>query len=60
MEYNLSTDGLFHNADSGFDAKSFRGALVEHGIIVNVCPNPRNAESIEIISLMRNFIRNVS
>ncbi len=39
----LKNDGLFNDADAGFDAKSFRSALGEHGIIANVCPNPRNA-----------------
>jgi len=41
----LNTDGLFNNADAGFDAKSFRSAfaLGESGIMSNVCPNPRNA-----------------
>ena len=43
----LKTDGLFNNADAGFDAKSFRSALDAHGIIANVCPNPRNAEPKE-------------
>lgn len=43
----LSTDGLFNNADAGFDAKDFRIALGEHGIIANVCPNPRNADPKE-------------
>lgn len=32
---------------NGFDSKSFRNALGEHGIIANVCPNPRNAEPKE-------------
>ncbi len=43
----VETDGLFNNADAGFDAKAFRNALGEHGIIANVRPNPRNAEPKE-------------
>lgn len=43
----ISLDGIFNNADAGFDAKVFRTALAEHGIIANVCPNPRNGEPTE-------------
>ena len=46
-EYGLRTDGLFNNADAGFDAKSFRLALESHQIIANVCPNHRNGEPTE-------------
>lgn len=43
----LEIDGLFNDADAGFDAKSFRMALAKHGIIANVCPNPRRGEPTE-------------
>lgn len=43
----LSTDGLFNNADAGFDSRTFRNALGGYGIIANICPNPRNAEPKE-------------
>lgn len=43
-ECGLRTDGLFNNADAGFDAKSFRLTLESHEIIANVCPNRRNIE----------------
>ena len=43
-ECGLRTDGLFNNADAGFD---FRLALERHEIIANVCPNPRNGEPAE-------------
>ena len=43
----LRVDGLFNNADAGFDAKTFRQALEGHEIIANVCPNPRNGEPVE-------------
>ncbi|NBJ09266.1 transposase, partial [Alistipes sp. Z76] len=45
-ECGLRTDGLFNNADAGFDAKAFRLALESHEIIANVCPNRRNGEPI--------------
>lgn len=35
-ECGLRTEGLFNNADAGFDAKSFRAALESHEIIANV------------------------
>lgn len=43
----INLDGLFNNADAGFDGKSFRDALAKHGIVANVCPNPRNGNSSE-------------
>ena len=46
-ECGLLTDGLFNNADAGFDAKAFRLALESHEIIANVCPNRRNGEQTE-------------
>ena len=46
-ECGLRTDGLFNNANAGFDAKTFRLALESHEIIANVCPNRRNGEPIE-------------
>jgi hypothetical protein len=45
---DISVDGLFCNLDAGFDGKELRSALISHGIIPNVCPNPRNGgETIE-------------
>ena len=40
----IPLDGIFDNADAGFDARSFRQALDNYGIIANVCPNTRNGE----------------
>jgi len=44
---SIALDGLFINADSGFDSKSFRLACAERGIYANVDFNPRNGESNE-------------
>ena len=38
----ISVDGLFINADAGFDSKEFREACFKHGIIANVDFNDRN------------------
>lgn len=38
----LNLDGLFINADSGFDSKEFRDTCNEHGIFANVNFNSRN------------------
>ena len=43
----IPLDGIFNNADAGFDALSFRKTLDKYGIIANVCPNPRNGELSE-------------
>lgn len=39
---NIALDGLFLNADAGFDSLSFRDACFREGILANVCPNRRN------------------
>lgn len=38
----IDLDGLFLNADPGFDSAGFRQACEEENIIANVKPNPRN------------------
>ena len=40
----ISTNGLFVNADSGFDAKIFRSVCCGQGVIANVDFNPGNGE----------------
>lgn len=39
---NIKLDGLFINADSGFDPKEFRNTCFKHGIVANVDFNVRN------------------
>lgn len=46
---NISTDGLFVNADAGFYSKEFRIKCFEYGIIPNIVINPRNGNNDEII-----------
>lgn len=43
----INIDGLFVNADSGFDCKEFRDTCNEHGIIANVDFNSRNGNNKE-------------
>lgn len=40
----INLDGLFLNADSGFDSKEFRNACQKQGIFANVDFNSRNTE----------------
>ena len=35
-------DGLFLNADTGFDSEDFRNQCLSHGVFPNVCFNKRN------------------
>ena len=44
---NINLDGLFLNADPGFDSESFREACEEENIIPNIKPNPRNSTEKE-------------
>lgn len=39
----ISVDGLFINADAGFDSQKLRDRCQVKGIIANICPNKRNA-----------------
>lgn len=38
----ISVDGLFLNADAGFDSEDFRNQCLSHGVFPNVCFNKRN------------------
>jgi len=42
----INLDGLFLNADPGFDSDSFREVCAEESIIANVKPNPRNQTEV--------------
>jgi hypothetical protein len=41
----IKLDGLFVNADAGFDSKEFRNTCFKHGIFANVDINTRNGEN---------------
>jgi len=41
---NIPVDGLFINADSGFDADIFRTTCLKHGVMANVDFNTRNGQ----------------
>jgi len=47
LKAGISLDGLFINADAGFDAKDFRDICSEYGIFANVDINARNGEAGE-------------
>jgi Transposase and inactivated derivatives len=44
---NISIDGLFVNADAGFDSRKFRDKCSEYGVIANTALNPRNGSENE-------------
>lgn len=44
---NIATDGLFANADGGFDCRAFRCSCLREGIFPNVAFNQRNGEAEE-------------
>jgi transposase len=44
---NIRTDGLFVNADAGFDSKKFRDKCSEYGVIANTALNHRNRSEHE-------------
>lgn len=41
-EAGIPVDGLFLNADAGFDSEDFRNQCLSHGVFPNVCFNKRN------------------
>jgi hypothetical protein len=44
-EADISVEGLFINADAGFDSKELRKKCEAKGMIVNIRPNKRNGDS---------------
>jgi transposase len=47
----ISVDGLFVNADAGFDSVSFKDKCIQHGVIANTALNQRNGDKNEDIIL---------
>lgn len=45
IQAGISIDGLFLNADAGFDSELFRNLCSEKGIIANFAENPRNGNN---------------
>ena len=45
----INTDGLFLNADAGFDTKQFRHFCFQKDIIANICKNNRNGNQKEVV-----------
>lgn len=43
----IHVDGLFINADAGFDSQKLRDKCEAKGIIANLCPNRRNGNNDE-------------
>ena len=46
---DIKVDGLFLNADSGFDTKEFRDYCISQEIIGNIASNPRNGGKQEYL-----------
>lgn len=44
-EAEISVDGLFMNADAGFDSLKLRDKCEAKGVIANICPNKRNGSN---------------
>ncbi len=45
---NLKTDGLFHNADAGFDCDILRDCLDRNRVVANICICKRRTETDNI------------
>ncbi len=45
----IKVDGLFMNADAGFDCDKLRSLLVEYGVIPNICINKRRTDADGIL-----------
>jgi len=43
----IATNGLFLNADAGFDTEDFRTYCCQHEIVGNIAQNPRNGDAEE-------------
>lgn len=47
QDANINYDGLFLNADAGFDSERFRNFLESKGIIANIDNNKRNKKDLD-------------
>jgi transposase len=47
-EAGISLDGLFLNADGGFDSTELKEVCFKEGIIANIKPNPRNKQENKV------------
>ena len=50
---DIKLDGLFINADAGFDSKGFREACFRNGVFANVDFNIKNGEPLILMGLIR-------
>ena len=48
---NIRMDGLFLNADAGFDCVALRSVLKSYGVVANICINKRNGTTNDSILL---------
>ncbi|MEM7584597.1 MAG: hypothetical protein AAF560_14500 [Acidobacteriota bacterium] len=55
-QMDIPVEGLFLNADSGFDAKSLRQVLDKHNIMLNAPPNRRNGSRIDTDILLDDLM----
>lgn len=53
---NISPNGLFLNADAGFDSKEFRAICIEQGIFPNIDFNKRNSKDIDNQPLLDDLL----
>jgi hypothetical protein len=53
---NIALDGLFINADSGFDSKNFRQTCLDNGIFANIAFNHRNGNDTESDCLLDDLL----
>lgn len=54
-EAHIYVDGLFLNADAGFDSKGFRRECKDRGIFSNVCFNKKRTKSMMTMIARINF-----
>ena len=53
---NIKTNGLFLNADAGFDSHQFRKTCLSKGIIANIDFNKRNSKSTDNQPLLDDLL----
>ena len=46
---NIKTDGLFLNADAGFDCDILRNCLDRNGVVANICISKRRTKTDDIV-----------
>lgn len=56
---NIKTNGLFLNADAGFDCVALRAVLKSYGIVANICINKKNRTNKRMDGQFQDYFESI-